>query len=653
VKLRDFFPGDIGSDAECGIQELMRTILMRSQFVPGVRYSLGWRGLKQSITPELEGWTARIDKYEGVYGLSFTGVADAPGWVCGAFNLSYFPNSAETLVEHCSLQAAAWTQKPDYMSFVREFLQYKDMISLFFVGTVFLAIDFPQKALYLGMESLTAQRSIASDGVWLPQNGQMVQLIHPGGYDQDFPAYSVTHDFFEVLAASLSFHLEQPPSWLHEMRFPGAEITYDNKGTVKKTSASDIDNVIVGLGYGYGPFGELFKAHTKTNNDLRSEIKWKEGDAVPPDYEKKCWWFSHSMKDYKTLNKKSLGIDERPPLMILSGFLGSGKTSFLRHFIEYQTQRSRFVAVIQNEIGEVGLDGKLLDYEVTEIDEGCVCCSLVGNLKRAVHGILSNFQPDFIILETTGAANPFNLFDEISELEDFVRYDCTVTVVDGLNLDYSLSHFSIAADQIRAANVLILNKCDLINETCRQTACQQIKNINPQALLFMTTNGDLNPALIFDTGSRWEGKNIPVAAESELPVFPTHAHDEVWSKTLPIPEPLNRSEFLSAVEALPHTVFRVKGIIEFSDSPHPMLFQYVAGRFELSQFSNSTVKERFLTVIAQGTRQEGFFSLIPALPKNHEPCFSTAKNGVAFNLFQPEKSNIGAAFSEVKQSQRD
>jgi len=169
----------------------------------------------------------------------------------------------------------------------------------------------------------------------------------------------------------------------------------------------------------------------------------------------------------------------------------------------------------------------------------------------------------------------------------------------------------------------------------------------------MTTDGDLNPALIFDTGSRWAEKNIPVAAESELPVFPTHAHDEVWSKTLPIPAPLNRSEFLSAVKALPQKVFRVKGIIEFSDSPQPLLFQYVAGRFELSQFSNSTVKERFLTVIAQGTRQEGFFSLIPALPKNHEPCFSTAKNGVAFNLFQPEKSNIGAAFSEVKQSQRD
>ena len=114
----------------------------------------------------------------------------------------------------------------------------------------------------------------------------------------------------------------------------------------------------------------------------------------------------HQAQDFKTLDKKILGIDQRPPLILLTGFLGSGKTSFLQHFIEYQTQRSRFVAVIQNEVGEVGLDGKLLDYQVTEIDEGCVCCSLVGNLKRAVQGILSQFQPDTIILETYRGGQP-------------------------------------------------------------------------------------------------------------------------------------------------------------------------------------------------------------------------------------------------------
>jgi hypothetical protein len=92
----------------------------------------------------------------------------------------------------------------------------------------------------------------------------------------------------------------------------------------------------------------------------------------------------------------------------------------------------------RNEIGEVGLDGKLLDYTVTEIDEGCVCCSLVGNLKRAVQGILENFSPDTVILETSGVSNPKNLLDELGELMEMVRVDCTATIVDALNFETSI-----------------------------------------------------------------------------------------------------------------------------------------------------------------------------------------------------------------------
>ena len=314
------------------------------------------------------------------------------------------------------------------------------------------------------------------------------------------------------------------------------------------------------------------------------------------------WWNARQTSDYKTLDKKSLGIDERPPLTILAGFLGAGKTSFLQHFIEYQTQRSRFVAVIQNEIGEVGLDGKLLDYTVTEIDEGCVCCSLVGNLKRAVNDILSSFQPDFIILETTGAANPLNLLDEIGELEELVRFDCTVTVVDALNLDSTLSRFAVATDQLRAADVLLLNKCDLVSEASLEKSRKRLQEINPKAVVFMTTRGNLNPAFIFDMEDQWDEKHaLPVTAGSNFPVHRSHVHDELRCKTLVIPEPLNRKEFLSAVESLPPTVFRVKGIIEFTDSPQPMLFQYVAGRFELSfALPARNHRSRSLTVIAQG-----------------------------------------------------
>jgi G3E family GTPase len=611
MKLRNFFQGDIRDDAENGIQELMRAILVRAQFSPGVRHAIGWRGLKQSINA-VEGWTAKIRGYTGIFGLHFEGIEETPGWFTGSFRLCYFADPDEELVEHCSLLAAAYCQRPDYISLVREFLQHDKMASYFRVGKLFLAIDIRQRYLYLGMESLSVQRSIAKDGVCLQHNGHMVQVIKPGEYDQDFPALPVTQAFFDVLASSLVFHLEQSPDWMLERCFPGVEIVYDNEGIIRKSPASDIHEVLIGLGFGDGRFGDIYEALTVNNCVPSREMQWRPAEAVPPDYEGMQWWRAHQMRDNRTIDKKSLGIDERPPLIILSGFLGAGKTSFLQHFIEYQTQCSRFVAVIQNEIGEVGLDGKLLDYTITEIDEGCVCCSLVGNLKRAVNGILSSFQPDYIILETTGAANPLNLLDEIVELEAQVRYDCTVTVVDGLNLDYTLSQFAVAADQIRAADVLLLNKCDLVSEACLQKAHRLLHDIQPNAIVFMTTQGDLNPALIFDVEDRLLEKKdaSPVVSGWKFPIHTPHIHDGLWCKTLPIPGPLNRKDFLSAVESLPPTVFRVKGILEFSDSPPPVLFQYVAGRFELSLFHQHAVTDRFLTIIGQGDGQEGFLSFI-------------------------------------------
>ena len=601
--MRHFFQGDIRTDPGEAVQELMRAILVRAQFVPGVRHALGWRGLKQSVTEKKEGWTARIDGFAGVFGLCFNGMEEAPGWVVGTFGLSYFPGADEALVEDCSLRGAACTQRPDYMSLVRDFLQHDEMSSLFRIGTLFLAGDVRQQALYLGMESLSALRSIATAGVRMPRDGQMVQVVEPGGTDQNYPALSLSRAFFDVLASSLSFHFDRAPGCLFERSFPGMEIAYDSSGAVEKIPAADIEGVLMGIGYGNGKFEDVFDALAVSHCDSGREFRWRQGEVVPPVYESMRWWNACQTRDYKTFDKRILGMDERPPLLILSGFLGAGKTSFLQHFIEYQTQRSRFVAVIQNEIGEVGLDGKLLDYQVTEIDEGCVCCSLVGNLKRAVNDILSSFQPDFIILETTGAANPFNLLDEISELEEMVRYDCTVTVVDAINFDITLSRFAIAAEQIRSADVLLMNKCDLVSEKCLQRTRKRIHGINPKAIVFTTINGDLNPALIFETGDAWEEKKKLSPASGSI-IHNSHVHDGLRRETLTLPAPMDRGDFLSAVQSLPAHVFRVKGIIEFTDSPRPMLFQYVAGRFELSDFPQPDIQDRFLTVISQGERTD-------------------------------------------------
>jgi G3E family GTPase len=593
-----FFKGSFEEDPATAIQALMRAVLIRTQFLPTVRHIVGWRGLKQSPA-EAEGWTAKIRDHAGVFGLFFMGLEPTPDRATGRFGLCYFPDPAEPLVERCSLKAAAVTQSADYHLRIRDFIQHIEMGELFGVGSLLLSVRQDQRALGLAMHGMSALRTVAREGVRLPRDGQMVQLVAPGGYDQDFPAFEVALGFFEVLAASVTFNLGQAPGSLIEARYPADQRAYDGSGAAFSTDAPDLWDGVLALGYGEGNVNDLAAAVGAAKGAPSAVLKADGPEASPETYRDRLWWRAHQLKDSKSADKNILGVDERPPLIILTGFLGAGKTSFLQRFIEYQTQRHRFVAVIQNEIGAVGLDGKLVDYTVTEIDEGCVCCGLAGNLKGAVQGILADFSPDYVILETSGLANPLNLIDAMAELSELVRLDATVTLVDAVNLEAALASSPIAADQIRAADVIVLNKCDLVDERTLNAVQVRVQAINPGAPLFGTVNGDLNPAFVFDVDERPSPGSVRTA---QIPsqIHATHSHSGLWSKTLTLPRPLDRNAFLAAVAALPPSIFRVKGLIDFTDSEQTLLFQYVAGRYELSVFPHPGVSERFLTVIGQG-----------------------------------------------------
>ena len=606
MDLSDFFRGDIPADPELGLQELLRAILMRTQFNPGVRHAIGWRGLKQS-SAGVEGWTARIRDWAGVFGLHFEGREATPGWYTGNFGLCYFPDPDEELVERCSLLAAAHCQRPDYLARVRSFLLHPELMDLFGIGRLFLSVTPEQGSLCLGMESFSAQRVICSEGVRLERDGCLVEIIAPNGRDRDFPAFEVTSGFFDVLAASVTYILGQPPISFTERRFPGWEMVIGQAGESRRSAAKDIWCGHIVLGYGEGLFDALCIPCAGGEQFPTMLIHWIAPQTVPPAYAGRPWWTAHLTQHCKTLDKNALGIDDRPPLILLTGFLGSGKTSFLQHFIEYQTQRSRFVAIIQNEIGAVGLDGKLLDYTVTEIDEGCVCCSLSGSLNRAVRGMLSEFHPDAVIVETTGLANPLNLLEDMSELEDLVRFDCTLTVVDAINIEQTLSEHPLSADQIRAADVLMLNKKDLVSPARLDIVTGRIRQINPHAPLFLTVNGELNPALILDADDR------PPRTALDQPLLSrhcSHLHEGLWSKSIRILLPIDRDGFLKAVVQLSPSIFRAKGILEFSDSPQPILFQYVAGRYDISVLPCSPIEDRYLTLIGKGGDLEQAVSAI-------------------------------------------
>jgi G3E family GTPase len=616
MQLRKLHPNSILSSPETGIQELMRSFLMRTNFVPGVRHVIGWRGLKDSSS-DLIGWTAKIKGLSGVFGVYFDRLEIVAGWIGGQFGLNYFPDPDEELVESLSLQAGVYAQKNYYISHVRDFLSYPELSELFNIGTIELCVSQSEDALILGLESISRQRVIAKDGVSLTQQGRLVEIVEPGGCDQDFPSYDTAFAIYKVLAASFTFNLEEPPVYLNYTSEPGTEAVYDSSGNSWKRLSNESKRKYLFLGYGAVDFDDYVERKVGYAILRANTLLWKAGKEIPMEYKEALWWNAHKISDYKTLDKQILGIDERPQLIVLAGFLGSGKTSFLQHFIEYQVQLNRFVAVIQNEIGEIGLDGKLLDHDfsVTEIDEGCICCSLVGSLKSAIKKILSSFHPDFIVVETTGLANPSNLLDEIFELDDLVKFDSVTTVIDGLNVEKTLQEYGVVRKQIKAADVLLLNKRDLINTEQIESINQRLREINQAAPIILTEHGDINPALIYGvdpqdiTGIKHQEEHKGEAQQ----IHPSHEYYGLSSCRMSFNRPLNREHFINSIKSLPTTIFRIKGVLDFVDTRESLLFQFVGGRFEFAQFNNPNLPERFLIFIGQGLQEESIKSVFSNL----------------------------------------
>ena len=410
VDLGKLIPVNVLSDPERAPQELMRTLVVRTNFAPAVRHQIGWRGL-QLCSSSLDAWTAKIKGSKGVFALYFDISEGGTDWITARYTLGYFPNPEEDLVEFLSVRAIAWTQRDDYLDQVRNFWSFPDFAALFDIGTVQLDISQTGDKFQLSLETITRQRTIARDGISLAKENQIINVVAPGSYDEDFPAFEVAIEFFKVLAASFSFCIEEPPVFICEGRYQGTVLSYDSAGNCRETLSKE-----VALGYGNGNF-EPTRSCQGPQHQLHI---WRSPDQAIRLYRDPLWWNAHNLMNRSAVDQRLVGIDERPELIVVTGFLGSGKTTFLQRFIEYQVSLSRFVAIIQNEIGETGLDGKILDqdYALVEVDEGCICCSLAGNLKRAVRQILTDFCPDYIVLETTGLANPFNLLDEIAELTD-------------------------------------------------------------------------------------------------------------------------------------------------------------------------------------------------------------------------------------------
>ena len=181
------------------------------------------------------------------------------------------------------------------------------------------------------------------------------------------------------------------------------------------------------------------------------------------------------------------------PVTVLTGFLGAGKTTLLNRIL---TERhGKKYAVIVNEFGEEGIDNDLVvdaDEEVFEMNNGCICCTVRGDLIRILGGLMKRAdQLDAIIVETTGLADPAPVaqtFFVDQDVADRTKLDAIVTVADAVHLDAQLGEHHEAEEQIAFADVVLLNKTDLIEDDNLEGVETRIKKINPYAKIKRTAH---------------------------------------------------------------------------------------------------------------------------------------------------------------------
>ncbi len=272
------------------------------------------------------------------------------------------------------------------------------------------------------------------------------------------------------------------------------------------------------------------------------------------------------------------------PVTVLTGFLGAGKTTLLNRILT--EQHGKKYAVIINEFGETGIDNDLVvdaDEEVFEMNNGCICCTVRGDLIRILGGLMKRADKfDAIIVETTGLADPAPVaqtFFVDQDVAERTRLDAIVTVADAVHLDAQLGEHHEAEEQIAFADVVLLNKTDLVDPAGLGRIEARIRKINPYAKIIRTDHcgADLNEVIGLDAFSL----DRVLAVEPDfLTSDHDHEHDDdMKSISLASDVPLDLDKFQAWFGRLLQTrgqdILRSKGILDFKGEGERYVFQGV------------------------------------------------------------------------------
>ena len=277
-------------------------------------------------------------------------------------------------------------------------------------------------------------------------------------------------------------------------------------------------------------------------------------------------------------------MSDKIPVTVLTGYLGAGKTTLLNRILT--EDHGKKFAVIVNEFGEAGIDGDLVvgaDEEVFEMNNGCICCTVRGDLIRILDGLMKRKGKfDAIIVETTGLADPAPVaqtFFVDQDVGDATKLDAVVTVTDAKWLRDRLKDAPEAKNQIAFADVIILNKTDLVTPDELAEVEAAIRAINPYAKLHKATRCDVPIAELLDRSAFDLDRILDIEPEFLEAGHHHHHSDEVRSMSFTIPGDVDPAKFMPWINDLSQAqgpnILRSKGILSFKDEPRRFVFQGV------------------------------------------------------------------------------
>ncbi len=316
------------------------------------------------------------------------------------------------------------------------------------------------------------------------------------------------------------------------------------------------------------------------------------------------------------------------PVTIISGFLGSGKTTLLNHILKNQVGIK--TAVLVNEFGEIGIDNDLIiegSEDMIELNNGCICCSINGELLNTVSKVLERAEKlDYLIVETTGLADPLPVAMTFAagDLREKVRLDSIITVIDGENFDFEINNTSIAYSQILYGDILLLNKSDLVNEKQLKKIEEFIKKIKKEPRILRSTNSEVALHTIMSVGLfetdtfefEKNKKNLTQNSNdhsshshdhsSHSHDHSSHSHDFInniegfTSVSYETFEPFSLRKFQYFLDnQISQNVFRAKGILWFMESERKHIFHLSGKRFSLDDEEWTKEKSNKIVLIGK------------------------------------------------------